>query len=432
MNCKLLMLTLCAASLLAGAETRTIRPAENGEGALGTPAYQWGEVNAATGRFDTIDGGLDIIGGLLSVNGETVTGGSPTSGVSIAQGDVVWSRVDGSNVGTNAPAFRAAIDAAAPADVAAATANSADWDRAAIQPQLTENTASLTNHFQTVVYSNGWNGTGWSGDETVYVHPDRRADYGPEYFSLADSLEYSDWTNTVFALTAALPAHNAGTTNAVWSDWSSNHNDAFQTGTGYHPTRVYTNGAWGLVFDGVDDRLLIPFSGAEAATAGTILADVYIETTNDFFPLYCGDAALGNDSYNNGDVADAGVYLYYSAPYGLYIASRMNNYSGKMDFSWNPPLPYVGKVSIAVTYIRLSDVSVEYRVGITGDSGSYSVTAIRTDPDGVNSARYFSPRLVGFMYINGNSSHYAKGIYHRLQYLPGTVYTEAELLELTK
>ena len=123
--------------------------------------------------------------------------------------------------------------------------------------QLVENTRVLTNHFQTLEFSEQWSAEnkGWGGMETVYVHPDRR-DLGFEFYGLQSSMPYEDYTNgLVFWLDASVPIANEGETNAIWADASTNRNDATQTGIYYHPERIFTNGTWALEFDGVDDLI---------------------------------------------------------------------------------------------------------------------------------------------------------------------------------
>jgi hypothetical protein len=69
------------------------------------------------------------------------------------------------------------------------------------------------------------------------------------------ALPYSLWTNCVFALAADIPAINAGSTNAVWLDWSPVRATATQTTLDSQPVRNSTAGAWAFNFDGIDDRI---------------------------------------------------------------------------------------------------------------------------------------------------------------------------------
>ena len=86
-------------------------------------------------------------------------------------------------------------------------------------PQLVENTDLLTNHFQTLTHSGGWNGSGWGGSRSVYVHPDRRADLGPSFYNLATSLEEG--------VRAVAEQWNTGmmTTNGMLVDFSPAQSD---------------------------------------------------------------------------------------------------------------------------------------------------------------------------------------------------------------
>lgn len=67
------------------------------------------------------------------------------------------------------------------------------------------------------------------------------------------SMPESEWTNCVAWYSAEFPTLGEGTTEYTIPDLSPAGNDATQTGVGYQPERIYTNGAWAWKFDGVDD-----------------------------------------------------------------------------------------------------------------------------------------------------------------------------------
>jgi hypothetical protein len=85
------------------------------------------------------------------------------------------------------------------------------------------------------------------------------------------SMPHNLWTNSILWLTAESPVLNAGATNANWICYAKTcTGNAYQTGTGYQPTSIVTNGIKALYFDGTDDFLLYPtsprFSGTNSFT----------------------------------------------------------------------------------------------------------------------------------------------------------------------
>lgn len=100
------------------------------------------------------------------------------------------------------------------------------------------------------------------------VHPQRDDLAGRSFLEIGIPLE--TYTNgLVFYMDAAAGDYNAGAADYFIPDLSTNRHDAIQTGTGYQPARVYTNGAWAYQFDGTDDKV--------------ITASPIIPATNDFF-----------------------------------------------------------------------------------------------------------------------------------------------------
>lgn len=95
----------------------------------------------------------------------------------------------------------------------------------------------------------------------TYVLP-ARADLG---FAMPTvSLPLAEYTNCVAYYTAAAPVFGEGTADYLIPDLSPARNDATQPGTGYQPTRIYTDGEWALSFDGVDDTVV--FAGVSGPT----------------------------------------------------------------------------------------------------------------------------------------------------------------------
>lgn len=91
-----------------------------------------------------------------------------------------------------------------------------------------------------------------SASAETYILP-ARADLG---FAMPTvSIPLGEYTNCVAYYTAAAPVFDEGTADYLIPDLSPAHNDATQPGTGYQPTRVYTDGEWAFNFDGVDDYL---------------------------------------------------------------------------------------------------------------------------------------------------------------------------------
>lgn len=89
-----------------------------------------------------------------------------------------------------------------------------------------------------------------SAPAETYILP-ARADLG---FAMPTvSMPLGEYTNCVAFYTAAAPVFGEGTADYIIPDLSPARNDATQPGTGYQPTRIYTDGEWALSFDGVDD-----------------------------------------------------------------------------------------------------------------------------------------------------------------------------------
>jgi len=106
------------------------------------------------------------------------------------------------------------------------------------------------------------------------------------------SMPHNLWTNSLLWLTAESPVLNAGATNANWICFAKTcTGNAYQTGTGYQPTSIVTNGIKALYFDGTDDFLLYPtsprFSGTNAFTV-TMWLDL-----NGYWPAGSGNSYLG-------------------------------------------------------------------------------------------------------------------------------------------
>jgi hypothetical protein len=121
-----------------------------------------------------------------------------------------------------------------------------------------------------------------------YVVPDRRADYGPDAFLLQPKMAQAVYKDSVLWLTAESPVLNEGTTGAQWICYAKTcSGNAVQTDTGRQPARVFTNGAWAWLFDGVDDRINLP-----AVTIGT----------NDFLATVDIVVPFGETSIDYGEI----------------------------------------------------------------------------------------------------------------------------------
>jgi hypothetical protein len=112
------------------------------------------------------------------------------------------------------------------------------------------------------------------------------------YVIEAARMDYPRWLDSLLWLTAESPVLNAGATNANWICYAKTcTGDAYQTGTGYQPTSIVTNGIKALYFDGTDDFLLYPtsprFSGTNSFTL-TMWLDL-----NGYWPAGSGNAYLG-------------------------------------------------------------------------------------------------------------------------------------------
>jgi hypothetical protein len=106
------------------------------------------------------------------------------------------------------------------------------------------------------------------------------------------TMTFDLWTNSILWLTAESPVLNAGETNANWICYAKTcTGNAYQTGTGYQPTSIVTNGIKALYFDGTDDYLLYPtsprFSGTNSFTL-TMWMDL-----EGYWPAGSGNSSLG-------------------------------------------------------------------------------------------------------------------------------------------
>jgi hypothetical protein len=86
-----------------------------------------------------------------------------------------------------------------------------------------------------------------------FVHP-TRTDYNIVLPNV--QMPESLWTNSVLWPTAESPVLNEGATNANWICYAKNRvSNIYQTGTGYQPTSIVTNGVAAWSFDGTDDMI---------------------------------------------------------------------------------------------------------------------------------------------------------------------------------
>jgi hypothetical protein len=87
------------------------------------------------------------------------------------------------------------------------------------------------------------------------------------YVIEAARMDYPLWLDSLLWLTAESPVLNEGATNANWICYAKTcTGNAYQTGTGYQPTSIVTNGIKALYFDGTDDYLLSPTSARYSGT----------------------------------------------------------------------------------------------------------------------------------------------------------------------
>jgi len=104
-----------------------------------------------------------------------------------------------------------------------------------------------------------------SGAETL-VHPQRDDLDGRSFLEVG--IPESTYTNgLVFYMDANAGDYNAGATDYFIPDLSTNANDATQTGTGYQPDCVYTNGAWAYSASGSSAKNSLRSPGTGTSTS---------------------------------------------------------------------------------------------------------------------------------------------------------------------
>ncbi len=140
------------------------------------------------------------------------------------------------------------------------------------------------------------------------------------------TMPYSLWTNSVLWLTAESPVLNAGTTNAQWICYAKTcSGNAVQLDPNKQPLRVFTNGFWGLGFDGADD--LIEQAVLPNVSNITLFAKVRMldtDTTNNI-----GRQIIGNQA-GNFDIPGVGLVKRGTINYnGLFF--RAGTSSGGFD-----------------------------------------------------------------------------------------------------
>jgi len=117
---------------------------------------------------------------------------------------------------------------------------------------------------------------------------------GSQGWQLNDvSMPLGLWTNCVLAIHAKMPFVGTNTTAFKVLGWSSNKLDLAQSVSGNQPNRVLSNGVYGIRFDGIDDRIVIPdssnrlnFGSADFSIRGEVsysaAADVTVISKWDF------------------------------------------------------------------------------------------------------------------------------------------------------
>lgn len=268
--------------------------------------------------------------GTMTLNGEQITGGSPTSGISVAQADV-----------------RYALN---------------ETQRIMHENYLgLEYVGSNWMYTTTVkpagVFTNG----GWVyEDGERYIHPSR-LEISSSYYNLNYSMNKELWDDLVFLLDGRLPVVNSGEENAVYVSWDKDKNDGYQDVISQQP--VQTNGYY--LFDGVDDRILTPIYYTNDTF--TLMWRYYVNIATSSYQVVRINRPVGN--YYGGAFA-------YSA-----AGSRQLNFIVQVSNSGNPQLrvnivPSVQDgqwytLSAVVEGYRTTNLTVTtYNNGILQSSGS--------------------------------------------------------------
>ena len=208
------------------------------------------------------------------------------------------------------------------------------------------------------------------------VHPQRDDLAGRSFLEVGIPLE--TYTNgLVFYMDAAAGDYNAGETNYFIPDLSTNHSDATQTGTGYQPTRVFTNGAWAYDFDGVDDYVRLGSTITDTSyDKGFAIEMVVALAGNSTEALYASSVSAGNRT----------VIYYTSTSFIIshYTGSSVGHRNIN-DFTLNVPVKVRWEHGANGVYDRLyfDDVEVSLR-----SFGGTSVGSLGTTLGSLTSGAY--------------------------------------------